>query len=72
MDEQKVKVVIELDKACVQSAMYLMGEKLTDELWDKLTQGEVALSTDPLDGDSKQRELGIACLAIAEVLQEEE
>lgn len=71
MDEQKVKVVIEIDKACVQSALYLMGDKLTDELWNKLTSKDVYLNTHVLEKNEPNIRLGLACLATAKVLQEE-
>lgn len=67
MDEKKVKVVLELSKECIQSSLYLMGEPLTDDLWEKLTSNEVVLSTDLFEDQKQQVELSFSCLAISKV-----
>lgn len=40
---------MELDKDVFQAFCFMMGEKLTDELWDKLTAGEIAINVDEME-----------------------
>lgn len=36
MEEQKAKIVLELDRECFQAAFFLLKEKFTDEMWRKV------------------------------------
>ncbi len=68
MENKKVKVVLELDRECIQSSLFLMGEKLSDEIWEKLTSEDVALSPDDFGEQKTQMQVAFSCLAIAKVM----
>lgn len=63
MDE-KVRVVLELDKECFSSLCFMLDEKLTDEMWQKLTASDVVLQDEFIGSDAKQMKLAFAALAI--------
>ena len=64
MEEKKVKVSMELDK---EAFCFMMGEKLTDELWSKLTAGEIAINVDEMGEEAQQIKLAFSAFAIAMV-----
>lgn len=71
MDE-KVKIVVELDKTIVQSAGYIGDIQLTDELWDKMVAEPVSF---PMEGFGKTRkkvEIAMAMVAMGHVLKKME
>lgn len=70
MEEKKVRVVLELDKECIQSSLFWMGEKLSDDIWEKLISKDVVVSTDELGEKKAQIQLAFSCLAFAQVLGE--
>lgn len=53
MEEKKVKVSMELDKDVFQAFCFMMGEKLTDELWSKLTAEEIAINVDEMGEEAQ-------------------
>nr|DAT00432.1 MAG TPA: hypothetical protein [Caudoviricetes sp.] len=71
MDE-KVKVVIELDKAFFQAIMLMVKGKLTDEMWHKLSLTPVVLDWDNFDeGEALKMKMTICCMAIFQVSKNE-
>lgn len=67
MEEKKVKVSMELDKDVFQAFYFMMGEKLTDELWSKLTAEEIAINVDEMGEEAQQIKLVFSAFAIAMV-----
>lgn len=71
MSEEKVKVVLELDKDDIQGTAYLLGVKLTDEMYQKLTVESIPIPTEKMkEGDLKQMKIAFACFALAKVMDE--
>lgn len=62
--EEKVKIVIELDKSAVQAAAYLGGTQLTDELWEQMVSEPVNFPVEVMEEQRKEMELGMAMVAI--------
>ena len=67
MEEKKVKVSMELDKDVFQAFCFMMGEKLTDELWSKLQDEENAINVDEMGEEAQQIKLAFSAFAIAMV-----
>jgi hypothetical protein len=63
--EEKVKVVIELDKKTVQTAAYLADKELSDEVWQKMVAEPILFPTEMMEEQRKEMELGMAMAAIA-------
>lgn len=63
--EEKVKVVIELDKRSVQAAAYLSGIQLSDELWKQIISEPVNFPVEVMEEQRKEMELGMAMVAIS-------
>lgn len=62
--EEKVKVVIELDKNTVQAAAYLGGTQLSDELWKQMLSEPISFPMEVMKEQRKEMELGISMVAI--------
>lgn len=62
--EEKVKVVIELDKNTVQAAAYLVGMPFSDELWKQMVSKPANFSAEVMTKQKKEIELAMAMVAI--------
>lgn len=62
--EEKVKVVIELDKNTVRTAAYLDGTQLSDELWKQMLSEPISFPMEVMEEQRKGMELGISMVAI--------
>lgn len=62
--EEKVKVVIELDKNTVQAAAYLGGTQLSDELWKQMLSEPISFPMEVMEEQRKEMELGVSMVAI--------
>lgn len=70
-EEQKVKIVMELDKSFFTTVFTLTGHKLDDETWQKLVSAPVLIDVDKtLDGNESAAEFKMlmACYAITSVM----
>lgn len=70
--EEKVKVVIELDKKTVQAAAYLVNINLSDEVWQKMVTEPILFPTELMEEQKKEMELGLAVAALGLTLQKQE
>lgn len=70
--EEKVKVVIELDKKTVQAAAYLVNRELSDEVWQKMVAEPILFPTELMEEQKKEMELGLAVAALGLTLQKQE
>lgn len=70
--EEKVKLVVELDKAAVQIAGYLGNMPLTDELWAKMVAEPIPFPMDGLGEERKKVEIAMALIAIGYVMKKME
>lgn len=61
------KSVYGIRQRCVSGFCFMMGEKLTDELWSKLTAGEIAINVDEMGEEAQQIKLAFSAFAIAMV-----
>ena len=68
--EEKVRIVMELDKNVVQTACFLADINLSDEVWQKMV-AEPILFPMELAGEQK-KEMGIAMAALGLTLQKQE
>ncbi|WP_042367950.1 hypothetical protein [Bacteroides neonati] len=68
MEDKKVQVVIELDKECVLSTLFLMGEKLSDEMWQKLVAESVVINDSDMGDQTRDMKIAFSCLALAKVM----
>ncbi len=68
MEEQKAKIVLELDRECFQTAFFLLKEKFTDEMWQKVSSEPITVDTDDIGEEAIQMKLAFACYAVAKVL----
>ncbi len=62
--EEKVRVVIELDKNAVQAAAFWADTQISDELWKQMTSEPISFPMEEMGEQSKEMELGISMLAI--------
>lgn len=67
--EEKVKLVVELDKAAVQGASYLVNIQLTDELWNKMISEPIPFPMELMEDQRKMMEIGMAIAAIGLTLK---
>ena len=71
MDE-KVKIVVELDKATVQGAGYLGNVQLTDELWNRMVAEPILFPMEVMEEQRKAMEVAMAMVAIGLTLKKME
>lgn len=72
-ENKKIKVEIELDKEDVQAACYFMGYKLTDEVYDILTETTIRLNVDKnMKDESKNLKIILSVAVIGEIYSREE
>ena len=64
-ENKKMKVEVEFDRDEVAGTFMLMGKKLTDERWDKLTKETIPIDFNKFGKDKTQVQIAIIALAIA-------
>lgn len=64
-ENKKMKVEVEFDRDEVAGTFMLMGNKLTDERWEKLTKGTIPIDFNKFGKDKAQVQIAIIALAIA-------
>lgn len=70
--EEKVKILIELDKKTVQAAAYLANINMSDEVWQKMVEEPILFPTELMEEQKKEMELGMAMAALVLTLQKQE
>lgn len=64
-ENKKMKVEVEFDRGEVSGTFMLMGNKLTDERWEKLTKETIPIDFNKFGKDKTQVQIAIIALAIA-------
>lgn len=64
-ENKKMKLEIEFERDEVAATMMLMGEKLNDERWDKLTEKPISMDFNKFGDESMEAKIAIIALAIA-------
>ena len=64
MKEKKLKIVAEFDKSTVQGVLFLLKQKLSDEVWDRLTKQRVVINPAAL-GEEHELELNLLLISLA-------
>ena len=54
--EEKVKILMELDKKTVQAAAYLANIDLSDEVWQKMVAEPILFPTELMEEQKKEME----------------
>lgn len=70
--EEKVRIVMELDKNVVQTACFLANINLPDEVWQKMVAEPILFPTELAGEQKKEMELGMAIAALGLTLQKQE
>ena len=70
--EEKLKILMELDKKTVQTAAYLANIDLSDEVWQKMVAEPILFPTELMEEQKKEMELGMAMAALGLTLQKQE
>ena len=70
--EEKVKIVVELDRTTVQSAGYLGNVQLTDELWNKMVAEPILFPMEVMEEQRKTMEIAMAMVAMGLTLKKME
>ena len=70
--EEKVRIVMELDKNVVQTACFLANINLSDEVWQKMVAEPILLPMEHAGEQKKEMELGMAIAALGLTLQKQE
>lgn len=70
--EEKVRIVMELDKNVVQTACFLANINLSDEVWQKMVAEPILFPTELAGEQKKEMELGMAMAALGLTLQKQE
>lgn len=70
--EEKVKILMELDKKTVQAPAYLANIDLSDEVWQKMVAEPILFPTELMEEQKKEMELGMAMAALGLTLQKQE
>ena len=70
--EEKLKILMELDKKTVQAAAYWANIDLSDEVWQKMVAEPILFPTELMEEQKKEMELGMAMAALALTLQKQE
>ena len=69
--EEKLKILMELDKKTVQAAAYWANIDLSDEVWQKMVAEPILFPTELMEEQKKEMELGMAALGLTLQKQEE-
>lgn len=70
--EEKVRIVMELDKNVVQTACFLANINLSDEIWQKMVAEPILFPTELAGEQKKEMELVMAVAALGLTLQKQE
>lgn len=70
--EEKVKIVVELDKEIVQAASYFSNVQFTDELWNRMIAEPILFPMEVMEEQRKNTEIGMAMAAIVVTLKKME
>lgn len=70
--EEKVKIVVELDKEIVQAASYFSNVQFTDELWNRMIAEPILFPMEVMEEQRKNTEIGMAMAAIGVTLKKME
>ena len=70
--EEKLKILMELDKKTVQAAAYWANIDLSDEVWQKMVAEPIHFPTELMEEQKKEMELGMAMAALGLTLQKQE
>lgn len=70
--EEKLKILMELDKKTVQAAAYWANIDLSDEVWQKMVAEPILFPMELAGEQKKEMELGIAMAALGLTLQKQE
>lgn len=62
---KKMKLEVEFDRDEVAGTFMLMGEKLTDERWEKLTEAAIPMDFNKFGNDKAQVQIALIALAVA-------
>lgn len=65
MEEKKVKLEMEFDRDDVVGTFMMMGEKLTEDRWEKLTSKPIAIDCSIAGKDATAMKIAIISLMIA-------
>lgn len=60
-----MRLVVEFDRDDVAATMMLLGEKLTDERWQTLTEAPIAMDFDKLGSDGTSVKIAFVAFAVA-------
>ena len=64
-ENKKMKLEVEFDRDEVAGTFMLMGEKLTDERWEKLTEATIPMDFNKFGNDKTQVQIALIALAVA-------
>lgn len=65
MDEnKKMCLVVEFDRDEVAATMMLLGEKLTDERWQTVTEAPINMDFDKFGSDGMQLKIALVAIAL--------
>ena len=70
--EEKVRIVMELDKNVVQTACFLADINLSDEVWQKMVAEPILFHTELMEEQKKEMELGMEMADLGLTLQKQE
>lgn len=62
---KKMKLEVEFDRDEVAGTFMLIGEKLTDERWEKLTEAAIPMDFNKFGNDKAQVQITLIALAVA-------
>ena len=65
--DEKMKLEVEFERDEVAATFMLMGERLTDERWEKLTQATIPMDFNKFGRDKTQVQIALIALAVASV-----
>lgn len=64
-ENKNMKLEVEFDRDEVAGTFMLMGEKLTDERWEKLTKETIPMDFNKFGNDKAQVQIALIALAVA-------
>ena len=65
--DKKMKLEVEFERDEVAATFMLMGERLTDERWEKLTQATIPMDFNKFGRDKTQVQIALIAIAVASV-----
>ena len=64
-ENKKMKLEVEFDRDEVAGTFMLMGEKLTDERWEKLKEAAIPMDFNKFGNEKAQVQIALIALAVA-------